>query len=134
MSGEFATLLTGRTIEFEVKPFTFYEYSEYSKINKLDFISYQGEPKQEEIRPKKYPVDYFKRCELDVSIIQKINATIIGNDIYDQQQVYPTTNEYKTVAFSQQASILVVSLFFTPETLEKDSKNMYDIVSKHFHS
>ena len=88
---------------------------------------------KEEIRPKKYPVDYFKRCELDVSIIQKINATIIGNDIYDQQQVYPTTNEYKTVAFSQQASILVVSLFFTPETLEKDSKNMYDIVSKHFH-
>ena len=37
LSGELATLLTGRTVEFEVKPFTFYEYSEYSKINELDF-------------------------------------------------------------------------------------------------
>ena len=87
---------------------------------------------KEEIIPKKYPVEYFKRCNLDVSIIQKINGTIIGNDIYDQQLVYPTTNEYKTVAFSQQASLLVVTLFFTPETLEKDRKNMNDIISKHF--
>ena len=88
---------------------------------------------KEEVRPKKYPVDYFKRCDLDVSIINKINGTIIGNDIYDQQLVYPTTNEYKTVAFSQQASLLLITLFFTPETLEKDRKNMYDVVSKHFH-
>ena len=88
---------------------------------------------KEEVRPKKYPVDYFKRCGLDDKIIDKINGTIIGNDIYDMQMVYPTTNEYKTVAFSQQASLLVITLFFTPETLEKDKKNMYDIVSKHFH-
>jgi len=88
---------------------------------------------KEEVRPKKYPVDYFKRCGLDEKIIDKINGTIIGNDIYDMQTVYPTTNEYKTVAFSQQASLLVITLFFTPETLEKDKKNMYDIVSKHFH-
>ena len=87
---------------------------------------------KEEIRPKKYPVDYFKRCKLDVSILQKINTAIIGNDIYEQQMVYPTTNEYKTVAFSQQASLLVVTLFFTPETLEKDRKTMYDVVMKHF--
>ena len=88
---------------------------------------------KEEVRPKKYPVDYFKRCGLDDKIIDKVNGTIIGNDIYDMQMVYPTTNEYKTVAFSQQASLLVITLFFTPETLEKDKKNMYDIVSKHFH-
>ena len=78
-------------------------------------------------------VDFFKRCGLDSTIIDKINGTIIGNDIYDMQTVYPTTNEYKTVAFSQQASLLVINLFFTPETLEKDRKNMYDVVSKHFH-
>ena len=75
---------------------------------------------KEEVRPKKYPVEYFKRCELDLDVINKINGTIIGNDIYDQQLVYPTTNEYKTVAFSQQASLLLITLFFTPETLEKE--------------
>ena len=78
---------------------------------------------KEEKRPQNYPLDYFKRCDLDVSIVQRINSTIIGNDIYEQQLVYPTTNEYKSVTFSQQASLLVVNLFFTPETLEKDRKN-----------
>ena len=88
---------------------------------------------KEEVKPKKYPVEYFKRCNLEVEIIQKINGTIIGNDIYEQQLVYPTTNEYKSVTFSQQASLLVVNLFFTPDTLEKDKKNLYDIISKHFY-
>ena len=49
------------------------------------------------------------------------------------QNVYPTTNEYKTTTFSQQASLLAISLFFTPETLEKEKKNMLDVVSKHFY-
>ena len=91
-----------------------------------------SEPK-DETRPKKYPVDYFKRCDLNEDIVQKIIGTITGNDIYDQQSAYPTTNEYQTVAFSQQASLLVVNLFFCPKTLEKDKRNMFDIVSKHFH-
>jgi len=88
---------------------------------------------KDETRPKKYPVDYFKRCNLYSSIIEKVVGTITGNDIYDQQLAYPTTNEYQTVAFSQQGSLLVVILFFCPETLEKDKRVMYDIVSKHFH-
>ena len=91
-----------------------------------------SDPK-DEVRPKKYPVDYFKRCNLNTDIIQKIIGTITGNDIYDQLLAYPTTNEYQTVAFSQQASLLVVTLFFCPRTLDKDKKNMFDIVSKHFH-
>ena len=88
---------------------------------------------KDEIRPKKYPVDYFKRCKLNTNIIEKVIGTILGNDIYDQQLAYPTTNEYQTVAFSQQGSLLVVILFFCPEYLDKDKRNMYDIVSKHFH-
>ena len=91
-----------------------------------------SDPK-DEIKPKKYPVDYFKRCELNVEIIQKVVGTINGNDIYDQQTAYPTTSEYQTLAFSQQAGLLVITLFFCPRTLEKDKKIMFDIVSKHFH-
>ena len=91
-----------------------------------------SDPK-DETRPKKYPMDYFKRCNLNVELIEKIVGTIKGNDIYDQQLAYPTNNEYQTVAFSQQASLLVVTLFFCPRLLDKDKKNMFDIVSKHFH-
>ena len=87
---------------------------------------------KEEVRPKRYPVDFFKRCKLDTKIIEQINLTIVGNDIYDQQLVYPTTNEYKNVTFSQQASLIAVNLFFTPDTLDKDKKNILDIMNKHF--
>ena len=88
---------------------------------------------KDEIRPKKYPVDYFKRCKLNIPVIEKVIGTILGNDIYDQQLAYPTTNEYQTVAFSQQGSLLVVILFFCPDILEKDKRTMFDMVSKHFH-
>ncbi len=37
LSGELATLLTGRTIEFEVLPFTFSEMAEYYKLNNREF-------------------------------------------------------------------------------------------------
>ena len=88
-------------------------------------------PKDEE-KPKKYPVDYFKRCRLEEKIVEKIIGTVVGNDIYDQQLAYPTTNEYQTLAFSQQGSLLDVILFFCPEVLEKNKRIMYDIFSKHY--
>ena len=88
---------------------------------------------RDEVKPKKYPVDYFKRCNLDRNIVEKIVGTVVGNDIYEQQLAYPTTNDYQTLAFSQQGSLLVVILFFCPNLLEKDRRMMYDIFSKHYH-
>ena len=37
LSGELATLLTGRTVEFEILPFSFMEMKEYFEINNRDF-------------------------------------------------------------------------------------------------
>ena len=88
---------------------------------------------RDEIKPKKYPVDYFKRCKLDTNLVEKIIGAVVGNDIYDQQLAYPATNEYQTLAFSQQGSLLVVILFFCPTILEKDKRNMFDIFNKHYH-
>ena len=89
-----------------------------------------SDPK-DEVRPKKYPVDFFGRCKFDESIISKIIVTISRNDIYEQQLAYVNT-DYQSIAFSQQASLLVVILFFCPDFLEKDQRNMYDLTRKHF--
>ena len=88
---------------------------------------------KDEVRPKKYPADYFKRCKLNKDIIEKVIRTIAGNDIYEQQLAYPSSNDYQTLAFSQQGSLLAVILFFCPDILEKGSRNMFAMVSKHFH-
>lgn len=37
LSGELATLLTGRTVEFEILPFSFYEMKQYYEINKMEW-------------------------------------------------------------------------------------------------
>lgn len=37
LSGELATLLTGRTVEFEILPFSFYEMKQYYELNNLDW-------------------------------------------------------------------------------------------------
>ena len=88
---------------------------------------------KDEIKPKKYPVDYFKRCKLNIKVVEKVIGTILGNDIYEQQLAYPSTTEYQSVVFSQQGSLIVVVLFFCPDILEKDKRTIYDIISKHFH-
>ena len=88
---------------------------------------------KDEIKPKKYPIEYFKRCKLETGLVEKIIGTVVGNDIYEQTLAYPTTNEYQTLAYSQQGSLLVVILFFCPDLLEKDRRIMYDIFSKHYH-
>ena len=88
---------------------------------------------KDEVKPKKYPIEYFKRCKLETGLVEKIIGTVVGNDIYEQTLAYPTTNEYQTLAYSQQGSLLVVILFFCPDLLEKDRRIMYDIFSKHYH-
>ena len=37
LSGELSTLLTGRTVEFEILPFSFYEMKQYYKLNKMEW-------------------------------------------------------------------------------------------------
>ena len=37
LSGELATLLTGRTVEFEILPFSFYEMKQYYELNRMEW-------------------------------------------------------------------------------------------------
>ena len=84
-----------------------------------------------EIRPSKYPVDYFARCGFDIETIKLIIGTLTDADIYEQVLAFPL-NDHRAHALSSQGSMLVVTLFFVPEFLEKENTKMRSIVDKFF--
>jgi WASH complex subunit strumpellin len=53
------------------------------------------------------------------------------DDVYLQLPAYPNP-EHRSIALSQQASILFVLLCFTPKILDKEMTKMREIVDKHF--
>jgi WASH complex subunit strumpellin len=87
--------------------------------------------KNEESRPKKYPVDYFSRFKVDQEVIKLIVGVIKDGDIYEQVGAYPSA-EHRSHALSNQAVILYVVLFFIPNYLELENSKMREIVDKHF--
>lgn len=83
-------------------------------------------------KPINYPVDYFARVPLDQTYVQMAIGCLRSDDIYLQiGSAYPFP-EHRTTALSTQASMLVVSLFFSPKTLNTDNPMMREIVDKCF--
>lgn len=80
---------------------------------------------------KEYPVEYFGRYPIDAKIVRAIVLRIKDDDMYQQMKAYPS-GSHRTVALSNQASLLYVLLFFLPNILREGTEDMRDIVNKHF--
>ena len=96
LSGELATLLTGRTVEFEVKPFTFYEYNEYSHINNLRFD--EEEKFNDYIKWGGFPLrfDYDKE-DATTQYLSNLYKSIIEKDILGRYDI-KNKNLFKRIA------------------------------------
>ena len=101
MSGELATLLTGRTVEFEVLPFSFYEMKEYFELNHrpfsedmfTDYLKWGGFPLrfdfQDEASIRRYLLSVYesivkkditgKSCSIDRKAFTDISLYILAN-------------------------------------------------------
>lgn len=84
-----------------------------------------------EVRPKNYPVEYFKKLNMDTNCILKIIGRLKENDIYDQVESFPN-GDHKAHALSGQAAMLFVTLFFVPEYLEERESEMRNIGDQYF--
>lgn len=96
LSGELATLLTGRTVEFEVKPFTFFEYSEYYKTNKLSFD--EEDKFNDYIKWGGFPLrfDYDKEDAIN-QYLNNLYNSIIEKDIFGRYEI-KNKNLFKRIA------------------------------------
>ena len=96
LSGELVTLLTGRTVEFEVNPFTFYEYSEYNKINNLDFD--EDEKFNDYLKWGGFPLRFDYETDDSKSIyLNNLYNSIIEKDILGRYEIR-NKNLFKRIA------------------------------------
>lgn len=82
-------------------------------------------------RPAHYPETYFRRIEVSHKYLDSVITTLRSIDIYSQLAIYPLP-EHRSAAFGTQAGMLVVCLFFAPNTLHNSSSQMREVVDKFF--
>ena len=64
-------------------------------------------------------------------VVSMIAGRLRSDDIYGMSRVYPAA-EHRGAALASQASLLYVTLYFTPETLRTGKSAMREVVDKHF--
>lgn len=82
-------------------------------------------------RPEGYPEDYFGRCPVDKSIVELIISHLKDDDIYQQIGAFPSP-DHRTAALANQAALLYVVLYFTPNLLKNEKTRMREISDKFF--
>ncbi|RWS06411.1 WASH complex subunit strumpellin-like protein, partial [Dinothrombium tinctorium] len=82
-------------------------------------------------RPPNYPEDYFKRMRMNQVYLSLVIGRLRSDDIYNQIAAYPFP-EHRSTAMANQASMLYVCLYFSPDILSNQSANMREIVDKFF--
>lgn len=82
-------------------------------------------------RPEKYPENYFARVPLDETFVEMVLGRFRAVDIYNQILIYPLP-EHRTTALANQAGMVVVCLFFSPNTINTQPSRMREISDKFF--
>jgi hypothetical protein len=112
LSGELSTLLSGRYVEFEILPFSLFEFGGYFKreINKdlfLDYIKMGGLPE----------LLNFDDEEIQRHYVESLKNTIILRDIVQRKQVkdlklFDDIFNFMTLNIGNQTSLLAIVKYF----------------------
>ena len=81
--------------------------------------------------PMGYPLEFVNRLEIPVDFVNVLIGKYRNDDCYLMLQNYPEA-EHRSVALAQQASMLFIFLFFSPNTLNNENFIMREIVDKFF--
>lgn len=73
----------------------------------------------------------FRRIPLNQSLVDFVIARLRTDEIYNQTNAFPHPN-HRSMALSNQASMLVIALSFKPSMLNNQSAVMREIVDKFF--
>lgn len=82
-------------------------------------------------RPSNYPDDYFARIQIDTDLVDMVLGKLRNDDIYNHSSAFPLP-AHRSMALSQQASMLYVCMYFAPDHLINNYAMCREIVDKFF--
>ena len=82
-------------------------------------------------RPPNYPEDFFARTKIRSSFSKLVIGRLRSDDIYNMISSYPQP-EHRSVGLANQAAMLFVCLYFSPDILHREPAIMREIVDKFF--
>lgn len=82
-------------------------------------------------KPLNYPVELFRRIQVNEKLLNMVIGKLRTEDIYHQQKALPLP-QHSTTAFAHQAAMLFITLFFAPNILHNQTARMREIVDKFF--
>lgn len=82
-------------------------------------------------RPANYPEEFFKRTKIRPSFAKLVIGRLRSDDVYNMVASYPRP-EHRSVGLANQAAMLFVCLYFSPDILQGEFAVMREIVDKFF--
>lgn len=133
LSGELATLLTGRTVEFEILPFSFYEMKQYYELNGMewdeqlffDYLKWGGFPLRfdykEETSVHRYLTNLYKSI---------INRDIIGKSKSTDKKNFMDISLYILANAGKELSVDNIIKAFQKDDRSISRRTIYNYLEK----
>lgn len=84
-------------------------------------------------RPDGYPESFFRRVEVDTSVVNILISKLQAVDIYNQTSLSFVHPDHRSAALAQQASMVYVILYFCPNILNSQRSRMREIADKFYY-
>lgn len=133
LSGELATLLTGRTVEFEVLPFSFYEMKQYYEINRMewsedmfsDYLKWGGFPLRFDYKDETSVHRYLSNLYASI-----VNRDIIGKSKSADKKSFMDISLYILANAGKELSVDNIIASYKKEHKEVSRRTVYHYVER----
>ncbi len=133
LSGELATLLTGRTVEFEILPFSFYEMKQYYELNRMewsedmfsDYLKWGGFPLRFDYKDETSVHRYLSNLYEGI-----VNRDIIGKSKNSDKKAFMDISLYILANAGKELSIDNIIAAYKKENKEVSRRTIYNYLER----
>ena len=133
LSGELATLLTGRTVEFEILPFSFYEMKQYYELNRMewseemfsDYLKWGGFPLRFDYKDETSVHRYLSNLYTSI-----VNRDIVGKSRNADKKAFMDISLYILANAGKEFSIDNIITAYKKQQKEISKRTIYNYLER----